>query len=130
MSAFFETAACLPGSYLAERTAAVGDFIARNLYVYRITRQIIGKGYDYSAVDLVCRQQRLLELRAVAAAELAKCDVLMVPTIPKPFTVAEVNADRIGVNTLLGTYTNFATCSTWLGSPVRCRLRQTVQPTG
>ncbi len=110
LRAFFETARLLyEGPYLAERTAAVGDFIAREPEtVHPITRQIIGKGNDYSAIDLVRCQQRLLELRAVAAAELAKCDVLMVPTIPKPFTVAEVNADPIGVNTLLGTYTNFA----------------------
>jgi allophanate hydrolase len=110
LSAFFETARQLyEGPYLAERTAAVGDFIAREPEtVHPITRQIIGKGNDYSAVDLVRCQQRLRELRAVAATELAKCDVLMVPTIPKPFTIAEVNADPIGVNTLLGTYTNFA----------------------
>jgi len=110
LSAFFATARLLyEGACLAERTAAVGDFIAREAaQVHPITRQIIGKGNDYSAVDWVRCQQELLELRAVAATELAKCDVLMLPTIPKPFTIAAVNADPIGANTQLGTYTNFA----------------------
>ena len=111
LSAFFETArAALRGSLFGGTHRG-----GRRLYCTRSPRpftQLRGKslarGHDYSAVDLVRCQQRLLELRAVAAAELAKCDVLMVPTIPKPFTVAEVNADPIGVNTLLGTYTNFA----------------------
>jgi allophanate hydrolase len=110
MGALFETARLLyEGPCLAERTAAVGDFIARAPeQVQPVTRQIIGKGNDYSAVDLVRCQQRLVELRVVAAAELAECDVLMVPTIPKAFTIAEVNADPNGVNALLGTYSNFA----------------------
>jgi allophanate hydrolase len=110
LSAFFEAAHQLyESACLAERTAAVGDFIAREpAHVHPITRQIIGKGNDYSAVDLIRCQQRLLELRAIASAELTRCEVLMVPTIPKPFTVAEVTADPIGVNALLGTYTNFA----------------------
>ena len=109
-SCFFATARLLyEGPCLAERTAAVGDFIARNPeQVHPITRHIIGKGSAYSAVDFVRCQQRLMELRAVAARELSKCDVLMVPTIPKPLTLAEVRADPIGANSSLGTYTNFA----------------------
>ena len=110
LSSFFATARLLyQGPYLAERTAAVGDFIAREpAHVHPITRQIIAGGHAYSAVDLFRCQQRLLELRALAASELAKCDVLMLPSIPKPATLAEVAADPVGVNTALGTYTNFA----------------------
>ena len=110
LSAFFETARLLyEGPCLAERTAAVGDFIASEAQqVHPLTRQIIAGGRAYSAVDLFRCQQRLLELRAVAASQLAKCDVLMLPSIPKPCTLAEVEADPIGINALLGTYTNFA----------------------
>jgi allophanate hydrolase len=85
LSSFFATAGLLyQGPYLAERTAAVGDFIAREpAHVHPITRQIIAGGYAYSAVDLFRCQQRLLELRALTANELAKCDVLMLPSIPQ-----------------------------------------------
>jgi allophanate hydrolase len=109
-SSFFETAQLLyEGPWLAERTLAVGDFIARNPEeVHPITRQVILRGSDFSAAELFRCQDRLLQLRALAAAQLANCDVLMVPTIPKPITVADVDADPIASNTALGTYTNFA----------------------
>ena len=110
LSSFFETAQLLyEGPCLAERTAAVGDFIAREpARVHPITRQIIARGRGYSAVDVFRSQQRLQELRSLAADELAKCDVLMLPSIPRPCTLAEVAADPIGVNAQLGTYSNFA----------------------
>ena len=34
-------------------------------------------------------------------------DVLVVPSVPRVPTVAEVLADPVGVNSMLGTYTNF-----------------------
>jgi allophanate hydrolase len=110
LSSLFEAARLLyEGPCLAERTAAVGDFVARHpQQVHPVTRQIIDKGKDYSAVEVFHCQQRLMELRAAAMQELGKCDLLMVPTIPRPFSIAEVSADPIGVNALLGTYTNFA----------------------
>ena len=110
LTVFFETARLLyEGACLAERTAAVGDFIARNRdAVHPITREIITAGQNYSAIDAFRCQHRLIELRAAAAHLLRRCDVLMVPTIPKPLTLAEVHADPIGANAKLGTYTNFA----------------------
>jgi allophanate hydrolase len=42
-----------------------------------------------------------------ARAALAGVDILMVPTLPAAYTVAEVEADPIALNTRLGTYTNF-----------------------
>ena len=32
---------------------------------------------------------------------------MLVPTIPRPYTVAEVEADPVRLNSRLGTYTNF-----------------------
>src|SRR5262249_20121300 len=94
----------------AERTAAVGDFIARNPdAIHPITRDIIAAGRAYSGIDVFRCQQRLTELRAAAARELRRCDVLMVPTVPRPVTLAEVRADPIGSNAGLATYPNFAT---------------------
>ncbi len=37
----------------------------------------------------------------------ADFDVMVVPTIPRPYTVAEVEADPVRLNSRLGTYTNF-----------------------
>jgi allophanate hydrolase len=49
----------------------------------------------------------MAELRGASSRLFAGFDALMVPTYPRPCTVAEVEADPIGANSRLGTYTNF-----------------------
>ena len=109
LAPFFETARLLyEGPWVAERTAAVGDFIARHPdAVHPVTRQIISAGANASAVDLFRCLHRLAELRAAALKASAGTDALIVPSIPRPCTIAEVAADPIGANAMLGTYTNF-----------------------
>jgi allophanate hydrolase len=50
---------------------------------------------------------RLAELRGAASKLFAGFDALMVPTYPRPCTVAEIEADPMGANSRLGIYTNF-----------------------
>lgn len=96
------------GPWVAERTAAVGEFISRHPGdVHPITKAIIEQGTAKSAVETFRGLYRLAELRGAASKLFASFDALMVPTFPKPCTVAEVEADPIGANSLLGTYTNF-----------------------
>jgi allophanate hydrolase len=130
LSSFFETAQLLyEGPCLAERTAAVGDFIAREpARVHPITRQIIARGRGYSAVDLFRSQQRLQELRSLAADELAKCDVLMLPSIPRPCTLAEVAADPIASTRSWEPTAILPICSTWPGWPAQDPWRPTAHP--
>ncbi len=109
LAPFTETVALLyEGPWLAERIAAVGDFLAqRPGDVHPVTRAVIERGRTLSAVDAFRGLYRLAELRARAREILAQVDVLMVPTVPAAYTVAEIEADPIGLNTRLGTYTNF-----------------------
>ena len=106
---FLETARLLyEGAWVAERMAAVGDFIAAHTdLVHPVTRQIISQGADKSAVDAFRGLYRLQELRSQAYSAMAGLDALLVPTMPRPVTVSEVTADAIGPNAQLGTYTNF-----------------------
>ena len=106
---FLETARLLyEGPWLAERSAAVGDFIAQHpKAVHPVTRKIISGGKALLAVDAFRAFYRLAELRAQARAALSRIDVLMVPTAPAAYTVAEIEADPIALNSKLGTYTNF-----------------------
>ncbi len=66
LAPFFETAKLLyEGPWVAERTAAVGDFIARHPdEVHPVTREIIAKGAQATAVDLFRCLHRLAELRS------------------------------------------------------------------
>ncbi|RPI32347.1 MAG: allophanate hydrolase, partial [Hyphomicrobiaceae bacterium] len=106
---FLETARLLyEGAWVAERMAAVGDFIAAHTdLVHPVTRQIISQGAIKSAVDAFRGLYRLQELRSQAYSAMAGLDALLVPTMPRPVTVSEVTADAIGPNAQLGTYTNF-----------------------
>jgi allophanate hydrolase len=72
-----------------------------------VTRQIIGKARDFSAADVFAAEYALADLRRAVEPSLASVDLLCVPTAPRNATVAEVLADPVGVNSMLGTYTNF-----------------------
>lgn len=106
---FLEAAQLLyEGPWVAERWAAVGAFIASHPDdVHPVTRAIIETGAKPSAADTFRAFYRLAELRARVPECFAGVDALMVPTIPAAYTVAEVEADPVRLNSNLGTYTNF-----------------------
>jgi allophanate hydrolase len=109
LTPFLDTARLLyDGPWVAERTAAVGDFIARRpADVHPVTRRIIEEGTAKSAADAFRGFYRLAELRTRARHALDGIDALLVPTMPAPCPLAEIEADPIGPNARLGTYTNF-----------------------
>ncbi len=96
------------GPWVAERLAAVGDFADRHPdQVHPVTLQILRSGRRFDAVDAFRGLYRLRELRAQTAPAWAAMDVLAVPTVPTTFTVAEMLADPVHRNSVLGTYTTF-----------------------
>jgi allophanate hydrolase len=109
LTPFYEVARLLyDGPWVAERTAAVGDFIAqRPNDVHPVTQAIIAQGAQRSAVEAFRGLHALAELRAACRGALAGIDLMMVPTMPAACTVAAVEADPVGLNSKLGTYTNF-----------------------
>ncbi|SEO92170.1 allophanate hydrolase [Trujillonella endophytica] len=95
------------GPWVAERLLQFADFLATDRdAVHPVVAGIIEGGAAYSAVDVFRAQYRLAELRAEVDRLWAEVDVVVLPTIPTTFTVAEVLADPIGTNTALGTYTH------------------------
>lgn len=96
------------GALVAERHAAVGAFVDEHPDACDPTvAKIIGRAGSLRATDLVQDLARLEELRAEALVTLAGFDALMVPTSPGQPTQAQVAADPVGVNSWVGTYTNF-----------------------
>lgn len=132
LAVFFETAELLyNGAWVAERTAAVGDFVARRPEdVHPVTRTIISGGFEKSAVDVFRGMYRLAELREKARTALAAVDMLMLPTVPAPCTVKDVEADPIGLNSKLGTYTNFVNLLDLSGVAVPATLAADGTPFG
>ncbi len=96
------------GAIVAERYAAVGDFLATGpADADPIVASIILAGAEVPAAAYVRDRLRLDAARAEAARTLAGCDVLLLPTTTEHPTIAAVQADPVGVNRRLGTYTNF-----------------------
>ncbi|KAB8167995.1 allophanate hydrolase [Streptomyces sp. 3MP-14] len=100
------------GAFAAERYAAVGAFLDDPATggapgVDPTVRSIITAAGRLSAHAYAADLARLAELRHEAMAQLDGCDVLLLPTAPEHPTLAEVAADPVGVNSRLGTFTNF-----------------------
>ncbi|PBC40864.1 allophanate hydrolase [Rhodococcus sp. ACPA4] len=96
------------GALVAERYAAVGEFVdAHADAVDPTVRSIIAPAGVIPAHRLLADRELLAQLRNRAMKELDGLDALMVPTAPEHPTIADVAGDPIGVNSRMGTYTNF-----------------------
>ncbi|MGH6924359.1 MAG: allophanate hydrolase-related protein, partial [Propylenella sp.] len=109
LSPFLETARLLyEGPWVAERYVAIRDFIEKQPdELFPVTRQIIGAGNKPLAVDAFTAYYRLKALRRTTATAWASMDVLVTPTAGRQYTIAELLADPIRLNSNLGYYTNF-----------------------
>jgi len=93
---------------VAERLVDYGDFIERSSdAVVEPVRRAINAGRAYSARNLFEVLHRLQALKREAMNALAGFDALVVPTIPRLYTIAEMCADPMEKNMVMGTYTYF-----------------------
>jgi allophanate hydrolase len=96
------------GPWVAERLAELAGFMqVRASDVLPVTRAIIEGGRRFGAVDLFRAEHRLAALRHQVAELFTRIDVLVLPTIPTTFTLAEVAAEPVERNLVLGRYTQF-----------------------
>jgi allophanate hydrolase len=98
------------GAFVAERYAAVGDFVdAHRNEVDPTVGAIISAAGGISASAMVADQSALAGLAAAARAEWrrAGADALLLPTTTAHPTIEEVAADPVGVNVKLGRFTTF-----------------------
>lgn len=96
------------GPWVAERLAAIEPFLKEHASsVHEVVRKIIEGGSRYSSVDTFKNIYRLAELRRITEAQWSHMDVLLLPTTGTIYTIDEVLADPVRLNTNLGYYTNF-----------------------
>jgi allophanate hydrolase len=96
------------GPWVAERYAAVGDFIeAHPDEVHPVVREIVLGGRSVSGADAFRGAYRLAELAREAAGTFDEVDALLLPTAPFHPTIEAVLADPVEQNAKLGLYTNF-----------------------
>ena len=108
-SPFLEAARLLyEGPWVAERYAVAGALIERDPdAVLKVIRDVLAKAPGATAVDAFTAQYRLQDLKAVCDSVLAGLDCVLTPTIGRPVTLAELEAEPVLRNSELGYYTNF-----------------------
>jgi allophanate hydrolase len=96
------------GPWVAERMAAIAPFYADHADAMDPTvRKIISGAEKMTAVDAFQGIYQLQALRQKTARVWNEIDLLALPTTGTIYTVEQVEADPIALNTNLGYYTNF-----------------------
>ena len=96
------------GPWVAERYAATKRLIEANPgALHPVTRAIIEGALKFDAVAAFEASYRLEALKRKTGGAWSGFDAMLVPTVPRLYTIAEVEADPVQLNSRLGTYTNF-----------------------
>jgi len=111
----FEVAALLyEGPWVAERHAACRQvFDTQPEAMDDSVRQVVAGAIGRSATQLFEAQYRLREMQQRLRGLWQQVDALLVPTAPTHPSFAQVDADPLGANARLGTYTNFVNLLGW-----------------
>jgi allophanate hydrolase len=129
---FYQAARLLyEGPWVAERYLATRALIASAPQaMHPVTRQIILAGTHRSAADTFAAFYELEELRRVRDHVFHSIDAMALPTVPTVYTVEQVLADPIALNSRLGTYTNFVNLVDLCALSVPASLRADGTPFG
>ena len=130
---FYETARLLyDGPWVAERTIVAQKLLASDPdAIYPVTRSITLDGLRPTAIDAFAAFYKLERLRRVADYIFAhQVDALALPTAPTTYTVKQVLADPVQLNSRLGTYTNFVNLLDLCGLALPAAMRPDDIPFG
>ncbi|MBI3702085.1 MAG: allophanate hydrolase [Afipia sp.] len=128
----YETARLLyEGPWVAERYLVIRNLLASQPdAVHPVTREITIAGAKISAADTFAALYRLEALKQAARKIFAQFDALVLPTAPTAYTVEQVLANPIELNSRLGTYTNFVNLLDLCGLAVPAAMRADGIPFG
>jgi len=98
------------GPFIAERLSTLYDFYhSRKDDIHPVTQGILKRGHDFNAVQTFQAFRRLEALRREAHEvwDNNELDALILPTVSVTPTISEILEVPVGLNTVLGLYTNF-----------------------
>jgi allophanate hydrolase len=129
---FYETARLLyEGPWVAERFITARSLIASSPEsMHPVTREIVLAGSRPTAVDAFAAFYQLEDLRRVSDHVFRQVDALILPTVPTVYTVEQVLADPVQLNSRLGTYTNFVNLLDLCGLAVPAAMHEDGTPFG
>lgn len=119
------------GPWVAERFAVLEPLWRLNPdAIDPSVRSIVERAATFSATDAFKSEYRRAELARLIDEVLTTVDALVVPTAPTVFTIKEVLADPITLNSRLGIYTNFANLADMCALALPAGIRADGLPTG
>lgn len=119
------------GPWVAERYAAVGEFMEQNAEAMNpVVRGIIQQAGNFSATDAFRAEYQRAALVRTIQTRMASVDALLVPTAPRLPTIAQVEAEPVAVNSQLGTYSNFVNLADCCALALPALLRDDGLPFG
>ncbi|MBB5048869.1 allophanate hydrolase [Rhodopseudomonas rhenobacensis] len=132
LAPFDETAKLLyDGPWVAERYLVIRELLKSNPdAVHPVTRGIIEAGAHVTGADTFAALYRLQALRQRSARVFESIDAMLLPTAPTAYTVAELAADPVTLNSRLGVYTNFVNLLDLCGLAVPSTIRDDGIPFG
>ena len=129
---FLEAARLLyEGPRIAERYAAVGSFMeAHPGALHPVTQQIIEAGKQPTAAAAFQSEYKLKELERLSESVWSQVDMILTPTAGTIYSLRDIDADPIRLNTNLGLYTNFMNLFDLSGVAVPAGFRTDGMPFG
>jgi allophanate hydrolase len=132
LAPFHDAAALLyQGPWVTERLEASGTLLAEAPdALLPVLQTILSSATSQRALDVFKAHTRLAGLRRQCDELLASVELLVVPTTAIFPTLAQVQADPIGINTELGRYTNFVNLLDLCALAVPAGMREDGLPFG
>ncbi|MDX1352520.1 MAG: allophanate hydrolase [Thiomicrorhabdus sp.] len=131
---WLETAKLLyGGAWVAERYLAIEAFFNQNEAIMdKSVAQIIGGAKNLSAADAYQGSYKLQKAQRNTQQlwQQYGIDCIMTPTIPTIYSIDAVNKDPIGLNSKLGTYTNFMNLLDYAAVAMPTGFKKDTLPTG
>lgn len=119
------------GPWVAERYSAVEALWKQQPdAIHPVVRGIVEQAARYSALDAFKAEYRRAELTRRIQRALAGFDALVVPTSPSIYTIAQLEADPVALNSRLGVYTNFANLADLSALALPAGMREDGLPAG
>lgn len=120
------------GPWVAERYAAIKTFIesVQDGDLDPTVCKIVSKANSFSAVDAFTSEYERQDLAREIEVAFRDFDAILVPTTPTFPTIEQVQADPVGENSILGTYTNFVNFLDWSAIAIPAGFRHDGLPFG
>ncbi len=132
LTSYFDAGALLyGGGFVAERHASVGSFVDSGATgLDPVVAHIIGSAGEVPASRLAADTVRLAALSRAAGEIWQRVDAVLMPTVPFHPSLAEVEADPLGVNARLGTFVSGCNLVDWCAAVVPIEVEALDRPVG